>query len=161
MQSFTGVPGRLERVPNRKRLQVFVDYSHKPDALEKALKTLQEFKKGRLITVYGCGGDRDTKKRPLMGKIAEKLSDISILTSDNPRSEDPAQIASQVLEGCDKPHNIIVELDRQKAIAKAISLATPKDIVLIAGKGHETYQIFAHRTIHFDDREAAKHACGG
>ena len=161
MKSFTGVPGRLERVPNRKRLQVFVDYSHKPDALEKALKTLQEFKKGRLITVYGCGGDRDTKKRPLMGKIAEKLSDISILTSDNPRSEDPAQIASQVLEGCDKPHNIIVELDRQKAIAKAISLATPKDIVLIAGKGHETYQIFAHRTIHFDDREAAKHACGG
>lgn len=161
MKNFTGVPGRLERVTNRKKLQVFVDYSHTPDALEKALRTLQEFKQGRLITVFGCGGDRDAKKRPLMGLIAEQLSDISILTSDNPRSENPAEIARQVLEGCTDPKKTIVELDRHKAIAKAVSLATPKDIVLIAGKGHETTQTFAHRTIHFDDREVAKDACGG
>lgn len=161
MKNFAGVPGRLERVTNKKKLQVFVDFSHTPDALEKALKTLQEFKQGRLITVFGCGGDRDAKKRPLMGQIAEKLSDVSILTSDNPRSENPSEIARQVLEGCEQPHNTIVELDRQKAIAKAIQLATPNDIVLIAGKGHETTQTFAHRTIHFDDREVAKDACGG
>jgi UDP-N-acetylmuramoyl-L-alanyl-D-glutamate--2,6-diaminopimelate ligase len=161
MKTFTGVPGRLERVSNKKKLQVFVDFSHTPDALEKALKTLQEFKKGRLITVFGCGGDRDAKKRPQMGLIAEKLSDVSILTSDNPRSEKPEEIARQVLEGCEKPHKTIVELDRQKAIAKAVQIATPKDIVLIAGKGHETTQIFAHRTIYFDDREVARDACRG
>ena len=161
MKTFAGIPGRLERVSNRRKLQVFVDFSHTPDALEKALKTLQEFKKGRLITVFGCGGDRDAKKRPLMGLIAEKLSDISILTSDNPRSENPVEIARQVLEGCEEPQKTIVELDRQKAIAKAIQLATPNDIVLIAGKGHETTQTFAHRTIYFDDREVAKDACGG
>ncbi len=161
LKSFTGVPGRLERVVNQKKLQVFVDFSHTPDALEKALNTLQELKHGRLITVYGCGGDRDAKKRPLMGYIAEKLSDVSILTSDNPRSENPLEIAKQVLQGCTQPQNTIVELDRQKAIAKAIEIATASDIVLIAGKGHETTQIFAHRTIHFDDREVAKDACGG
>ncbi len=161
MKDFTGVPGRLERVPNRKKLQVFVDFSHTPDALEKALNTLHEFKKGRLITVYGCGGNRDATKRPLMGKIAERLSDISILTSDNPRNENPLEIARQVLSGCETPHRVIVELDRQSAIAKAIALATPNDIVLIAGKGHETTQTFAHRTIHFDDRIVAKDACGG
>jgi len=161
MKDFAGVPGRLERVVNKKKLQVFVDYSHTPDALEKALKTLQEFKQGRLITVFGCGGDRDAKKRPLMGQIAERLSDISILTSDNPRSENPAEIARQVLEGCKDPKKTIVELDRQKAIGRAIELATTKDIVLIAGKGHETTQTFAHRTTHFDDRKVAKEACGG
>ncbi|MGD0664149.1 MAG: UDP-N-acetylmuramoyl-L-alanyl-D-glutamate--2,6-diaminopimelate ligase [Rhabdochlamydiaceae bacterium] len=161
MKNFAGIPGRLERVSNRKKLQVFVDFSHTPDALEKALKTLQEFNKGRLITVYGCGGDRDAQKRPLMGLIAEKLSDVAILTSDNPRSESPEAIARQVLEGCKEPEKTIVELDRQRAIAKAIKLATPRDIILIAGKGHETTQTFAHRTIHFDDREVAKDACGG
>ncbi len=161
MKNFAGIPGRLERVSNRKKLQVFVDFSHTPDALEKALKTLQEFNKGRLITVYGCGGDRDAQKRPLMGLIAEKLSDVAILTSDNPRSENPETIARQVLEGCKEPEKTIVELDRQRAIAKAIKLATPRDIILIAGKGHETTQTFAHRTIHFDDREVAKDACGG
>ncbi len=159
MKSFTGVPGRLERVPNRKKLQVFVDFAHTPDALEKALKTLQEFKQGRIITVFGCGGDRDAKKRPLMGLIAEKLSDVSILTSDNPRGENPSEIARQVLGGCEKPEQTIVELDREKAIAKAIEITTPHDIILIAGKGHETTQIFAHRTIHFDDRKVAKDAC--
>jgi UDP-N-acetylmuramoyl-L-alanyl-D-glutamate--2,6-diaminopimelate ligase len=158
MKSFKGIPGRLERIANQKKLQVFVDFSHKPDALEKALKTLQEFKQGRLITVFGCGGDRDAKKRPIMGNIAEKFSDISILTSDNPRSENPVEIAKQVLQGCQDPQSMIVELDRQKAIEKAIKMATPKDLVLIAGKGHETTQIFAHRTIHFDDREVARKA---
>jgi UDP-N-acetylmuramoyl-L-alanyl-D-glutamate--2,6-diaminopimelate ligase len=159
IKGFTGVPGRLERVINRKKLQIFVDFAHTPDALEKALKTLQEFKQGRLITVFGCGGNRDAKKRPLMGAVAEQLSDISILTSDNPRGESPAEIAGHVLQGCRSPQDVIVELDRERAIAKAIQIATPKDIILIAGKGHETTQIFAHQTLHFDDREVAKKMC--
>lgn len=161
MKTFPGVPGRLERVANKKKLQIFVDFSHTPDALEKVLNALHELKPQRLITVFGCGGERDALKRPLMGRIAEALSDISILTSDNPRSENPTEIAKQVLKGCKRPQDIIVELDRRQAIAKAVELATPRDIVLIAGKGHETTQIFAHRTIHFDDREVAKDACGG
>lgn len=159
--AFKGVPGRLERVANMKDLQIFVDYSHKPDALEKVLKTLGEFKQGKIITVYGCGGNRDALKRPIMGSIVERFSDIAILTSDNPRGEDPQEIARQVLKGCLYPEKTILELDRRKAIEEAIRLATPQDMILIAGKGHETTQIFAHRTIQFDDRLVAKDACRG
>ncbi len=155
--SFEGIPGRLERVVNGKNLQIFVDYSHTPDSLENALKTLQEFKQGRLITVFGCGGDRDQTKRPIMGSIAERLSDIAILTSDNPRSEDPGEIARQVLKGCKEA--VILELDRRKAIELATQLATPQDTILIAGKGHETTQTFAGQTVHFDDREVARQCC--
>ena len=153
LQQFTGVPGRLERVPNRRELQVFVDYAHKPDALKNVLTTLQEIKRGRIITVFGCGGQRDTAKRSKMGAIAEQFSDFTFVTSDNPREEDPIAIAKQVMQGFQARGSYAVELDRKQAIAQALDLAKPEDIVLIAGKGHETYQIFADRTIPFDDRK--------
>ncbi|HEX2578965.1 MAG TPA: UDP-N-acetylmuramoyl-L-alanyl-D-glutamate--2,6-diaminopimelate ligase [Rhabdochlamydiaceae bacterium] len=160
LESFSGVPGRLERVVNPKNLQVFVDYSHKPDALKNVLQTLTELKKGRLITVFGCGGSRDVQKRPQMAAISESFSDLTIVTNDNPRSEDPVEIAKEVISGFQKKA-YFVELDRKKAIHQALELATPDDIILIAGKGHETYQIFAHQTITFDDREVVKDACRG
>lgn len=146
------VSGRLERVGNS---LVFVDYAHKPDALEKVLSFLQEIKKGRLITVFGCGGDRDQKKRPVMASISEKLSDLTIITSDNPRTEDPLSIISDIVKGFSKT-NYQIEPDRKKAIEKAIKTAKKDDLILIAGKGHETYQIFSHQTIAFDDREVAQ-----
>ncbi len=160
LESFSGVPGRLERIVNPKNLQVFVDYSHKPDALKNVLQTLKELKKGRLITIFGCGGDRDVQKRPQMASISESFSDLTIVTNDNPRSEDPTEIAKQVISGFQKK-SYLVELDRKKAIMQALELANPDDIILIAGKGHETYQIFAHQTIVFDDREVVKEACRG
>jgi UDP-N-acetylmuramoyl-L-alanyl-D-glutamate--2,6-diaminopimelate ligase len=160
LESFSGVPGRLERIVNPKNLQVFVDYSHKPDALKNVLQTLAELKKGRLITVFGCGGDRDMQKRPQMASISESFSDLTIVTNDNPRSEDPVEIAKQVISGFQKKA-YLVELDRKKAIVQALELAKPDDIILIAGKGHETYQVFAHQTIIFDDREVVKEACRG
>lgn len=160
LENFSGVPGRLERVVNQRNLQVFVDYSHKPDALKNVLQTLREFKKGRLITVFGCGGNRDIQKRPQMAAISENLSDVSIVTNDNPRNEDPDEIARQIISGF-QHKNYFVELDRKKAIEQALQMANPDDIVLIAGKGHEAYQIFAHQTIVFDDREIVKQACDG
>jgi UDP-N-acetylmuramoyl-L-alanyl-D-glutamate--2,6-diaminopimelate ligase len=156
LRHFPGVPGRLERVPNRHNAQVFVDYAHKPEALRSVLTTLQELKTARLITVFGCGGQRDTAKRPQMGAIAEELSDLTIVTSDNPRTEDPVHIASQITQGFKSRSSYLVELDRRKAIAIALAMAKPGDIVLIAGKGHETYQIFADRTIAFDDRAVVR-----
>ena len=159
LESFSGVPGRLERVVNPKNLQVFVDYSHKPDALKNVLQTLAELKKGRLITIFGCGGNRDVQKRPQMASISESFSDLTIVTNDNPRNEDPVEIAKQVISGFQKKA-YLVELDRKKAIVQALELAKPDDIILIAGKGHETYQVFAHQTIAFDDREIVKEACG-
>ncbi len=160
LESFSGVPGRLERVVNPKNLQVFVDYSHKPDALKNVLQTLTELKKGRLITVFGCGGNRDVQKRPQMASISESFSDLTIVTNDNPRNEDPHEIAKQIISGFQKK-SYVVELDRKKAILQALELAKPDDIILIAGKGHETYQVFAHQTIVFDDREIVKEACRG
>jgi UDP-N-acetylmuramoyl-L-alanyl-D-glutamate--2,6-diaminopimelate ligase len=160
LEGFSGVPGRLERVVNPKNLQVFVDYSHKPDALKNVLQTLTELKKGRLITIFGCGGDRDVQKRPQMASISESFSDLTIVTNDNPRSEDPVEIAKQVISGFEKK-SYLVELDRKKAIVQALELANPDDIILIAGKGHETYQIFSSQTIPFDDREVVKEACRG
>jgi UDP-N-acetylmuramoyl-L-alanyl-D-glutamate--2,6-diaminopimelate ligase len=161
LENFTGVPGRLERVSNKKNLQVFVDYSHKPDALKNVLQTLQELKTGRIITVFGCGGNRDAQKRPQMASISENLSDLTIVTNDNPRQEDPAEIARQIIKGFQDKSRYFVELDRRKAIQQALELAKPEDIVLIAGKGHENYQIFAHQTIDFDDKLVVQEACGG
>jgi len=160
LESFPGVPGRLERVINPKNIQVFVDYSHKPDALKNVLQTLTELKKGRLITVFGCGGNRDVQKRPQMASISESFSDLTIVTNDNPRNEDPETIAREIISGFQKK-SYLVELDRKKAIEQALQLAEPDDIVLIAGKGHETYQIFAHQTIVFDDRQVVQEACSG
>jgi UDP-N-acetylmuramoyl-L-alanyl-D-glutamate--2,6-diaminopimelate ligase len=149
------VPGRLERVPAKRSFQVFVDYAHTEDALRSVLRTLRELKPNRLITVFGCGGNRDRGKRPLMAAASEELSDWSILTSDNPRSEDPVQILSEMRAGLrGNRHEEIV--DRTEAIREAVNMARAGDIVLVAGKGHETYQEFADRKIPFDDAAIAR-----
>jgi UDP-N-acetylmuramoyl-L-alanyl-D-glutamate--2,6-diaminopimelate ligase len=151
------VPGRLERVDEGQDFTVLVDYAHTPDSLAKAIAAVRAVTPGRVITVFGCGGDRDPEKRPLMGAAAGAGSDVVVVTSDNPRSEDPVGIILQIedgLRGADVEHT--VEVDRRSAIAYAIGAARSGDAVLIAGKGHEDYQIFADRTIHFDDREVAR-----
>ncbi len=151
-----GVAGRFEAISNETGISVIVDYAHTPDALENVIKTAREFVKNRIITVFGCGGDRDTTKRPLMGNIAQKLSDICIVTSDNPRTEDPELIINDILEGLDKSkENYKVVIDRKEAIKEAIEIAQKGDVILIAGKGHENYQIIGKVKHHFDDKEIA------
>lgn len=161
------VPGRLQRVLNSRGVHAFVDYAHKPDALDKVLRTLREVRHShRLITVFGCGGDRDRTKRPVMGRIAMELSDLVFVTSDNPRTEKPEVIIGEILEGMKgQGTHFKVEPDRKKAIFAAIEEARAGDIVVIAGKGHEDYQIIADpmspggtRKVHFDDREVAAEA---
>ncbi len=150
------VPGRLEAVKAGQPFDVFVDYAHTDDALKNVMTTLRELIKGRMIVVFGCGGNRDTGKRPLMGKVAAQFADHALITSDNPRKEDPAAIARQIEEGFARSstaHETI--LDRKDAIARALELAKSGDVVLIAGKGHETYQEFADTRVSFDDRECA------
>ncbi len=159
LQTFAKVRGRLERVPNAKDLNIFVDYAHTDDALKNVLQTLKELAKGRLITVFGCGGNRDQLKRPKMGAVVEEFSDLAIVTSDNPRGEDPHEIIQHILNGFRHPEKTQVLVDRAEAIARAISLAHPHDIVLIAGKGHETTQVFSHGTVAFDDRLVATQIC--
>jgi UDP-N-acetylmuramoyl-L-alanyl-D-glutamate--2,6-diaminopimelate ligase len=149
------VPGRLEFVPNPLSRSIYVDFAHSDDALENVLKALREFKKGRIITVFGCGGDRDRNKRPKMAEISEKYSDITIVTSDNPRTENPETIFKDILGGFKDKNSYMVEPDRYLAIKRAIDLSDANDMILIAGKGHEAYQIFAHKTIEFDDRKIA------
>ena len=150
-----GAPGRYELVNCGQDFSVIVDYCHTGDALENILKSINELKKNRVITVFGCGGDRDATKRPVMGEIAQRLSDIAIVTSDNPRTEDPHTIIQEILTGMKEDNHIVAE-DRDAAISKAVELAKKGDIILIAGKGHETYQILGRKKIHFDDREIAK-----
>ena len=155
------VPGRLERVDCGGPFSVIVDYAHTPDSLEKAIKAVKEVTSGRVIVVFGCGGDRDPDKRPLMGTAAGFWAEHVIVTSDNPRSEDPVGIILQIEDGLKLAGAAWeVEVDRERAIARAITLAQPGDSVLIAGKGHEDYQIFADRTIHFDDREVSRRVLG-
>ncbi|HEY4639228.1 MAG TPA: UDP-N-acetylmuramoyl-L-alanyl-D-glutamate--2,6-diaminopimelate ligase, partial [Candidatus Udaeobacter sp.] len=151
------VPGRLELVPAKRQFQVFVDYAHTPDALANVLKTLRELQPHRLITVFGCGGDRDRQKRPLMAEMADRLADYSIITSDNPRKEDPSAIIAETEKGFRSNHYEKI-VDRTEAINRAVALAGPRDIVLIAGKGHENYQEFADYTIPFDDIQVARRA---
>jgi len=151
------VPGRLEAVPAKRQFQIYVDYAHTPDALLNVLKTLRELEPRRLIVVFGCGGDRDRQKRPLMGSIVDQNADYAIITSDNPRKEDPEAIIAEVEKGFRaNQHEKIV--DRTAAIARAIAIALPRDVVLIAGKGHETYQEFSDHTVPFDDIQVARHA---
>lgn len=147
-----GAPGRFENVNTNSNFTAIVDYAHTGDALENILKSINEFKINRVITVFGCGGDRDKTKRPIMGRIAEKNSDIIIVTSDNPRTENPEEIVKDIVVGL-KEENHIIEVDREKAIFKAIELAKKDDIILVAGKGHENYQVLGRKKIHFDDRE--------
>jgi len=151
------VPGRLEMVPAKRKFQVFVDYAHTPDALANVLKTLRELQPQRLIVVFGCGGDRDRQKRPLMGEIVERHADYAIITSDNPRKEDPSRIVAAIEKGFRSTHFEKI-VDRTEAINRAIALAQPRDIVLIAGKGHENYQEFADHTVPFDDIQVARRA---
>jgi UDP-N-acetylmuramoyl-L-alanyl-D-glutamate--2,6-diaminopimelate ligase len=152
------VPGRLEEVPNRGGARIFVDYAHTPDALEAVLGSLRELARGRLIAVFGCGGDRDPSKRPVMAEIGHRLADLVVLTSDNPRSEPPAQILADMTRGLPAGplHSVIVEPDRREAIRHAIELACATDIVIVAGKGHETYQIVGSREHPFDDRQVIR-----
>ncbi len=159
LSSFSGVPGRLERVINEEGKKIFVDYAHKPDALKNVLETLREISKGRVLCLFGCGGNRDRLKRPKMGAIATELADAVFITSDNPRSEDPEIIIQEILAGVLRKEKVCVEVDRKKAIEKAIQAMEKDDVLLIAGKGHEPYQIFSHQTIHFDDRIIAKEYC--
>lgn len=160
LRQLTGIPGRLERVVGKKPVSVFVDYAHKPDALEKVLQTLREETTRNLIVVFGCGGDRDREKRPLMGEIAARLSDQVWITSDNPRTEDPQAIIQEILNGVPlekkSSGSIHVESDRERAISQAISEALPGDCVVIAGKGHETTQVLGTEKRPFDDRKIAK-----
>ncbi len=156
LQDMEQVPGRLERVANDRGIHVFVDYAHSDDALANVLATLGEIKQRRLIVVFGCGGDRDHSKRSVMGHIAVRDADYAILTSDNPRSEDPLAILSDIRSGVGSATNHETIPDREQAIARALSLAQPGDIVLIAGKGHETCQEIGKTIIRFDDREVAR-----
>src|SRR5208337_2786484 len=153
-----GAPGRLEAVPAKPGVTVLVDYAHKPDALEAVLTALRRLCAGRIICVFGCGGDRDRGKRPIMGEIAGRLADIPVLTSDKPRSEDPLAIISEVEKGLIAAGRggYIVEPDRRKAIAIALRTAAAGDAVLIAGKGHEDYQLVAGRVLSFDDRAVVR-----
>ena len=154
LEKCIGVPGRMEVVPTETPYTVLIDYAHTPDGLENVLGCVREITEGKVITVFGCGGDRDRTKRPIMGDIAAQLSDIAVVTSDNPRSENPDAIIDDILEGVKKHiSKIVVEPDRRKAIAKALSMAHEGDIVVLAGKGQETYQILADGKIHFDERE--------
>ena len=151
-----GVTGRMEVVPTNTDYTVIIDYAHSPDGLENVTRALKATTKGRLITVFGCGGDRDRTKRPIMGAIAAEGSDVVVVTSDNPRSEDPDAIIAEILAGITDKSKVLVEPDRRQAIALALQEALPGDTVLLAGKGQETYQILATGKIHMDEREIVK-----
>lgn len=162
LPQFSGVPGRMEQVQRgpEQDISVIVDYAHTPDSLENLLKAARPFIPGRLICVFGCGGDRDRGKRPKMGRIAADLADQVIVTSDNPRTEDPERILQDIVAGIPEAIQPVVIGDRAEAIRVAILQAQPGDGVLIAGKGHEDYQILGTEKIHFDDREQAQSALG-
>ncbi len=150
--SLSRIPGRMERISNPYGFNIIVDFAHTPNALENAIRTSRNLTKGKVITVFGCGGDRDRGKRPVMGKIASTLSDLVIITSDNPRTEDPKAIIKDILSGIENHNHVMVEQDRHEAIKKAIKAADKGDCLLVAGKGHEKYQIVGKERIPFDDR---------
>jgi UDP-N-acetylmuramoyl-L-alanyl-D-glutamate--2,6-diaminopimelate ligase len=150
------VPGRLERIDIGQDFYVFVDYAHTPAALEQVLHLVRAETSGRLITVFGCGGDRDPGKRPLMGRIATRVSDYTIITSDNPRTEDPQRIIDDIVTGAETAHAFKTIVDRRQAIVEAMAMAQPRDTIIIAGKGHEDYQIVGQTRLHFDDRDVAR-----
>ncbi len=160
MRTFPGVPGRVQRVQVDGR-HVFVDYAHTPDGLETVLRAIREVGGfNRLLCVFGCGGDRDRGKRPLMGRIASDLADVVVITSDNPRTEDPQRIIEDILSGISDPSQVVVELDRRKAIYRALDVAGPSDVVVIAGKGHEDYQIIGDTRYPFSDVEVVREWAG-
>ena len=157
IEALSGVPGRMERVDEGQDYLVIVDYAHSPASLENLLETARQLPHQKIITVFGCGGDRDRAKRPVMGEIAARLSDVVIATSDNPRSEDPDAILREIEPGLRQGSgNYRIEPDRRAAIHEAINMAGTDDIVIIAGKGHEAYQLVSGRKSDFDDREVAR-----
>lgn len=156
ISSFVPVNGRLEQVECKENFSIFIDFAHTESALKNVLLALREIKKGRIITVFGCGGERDRGKRAKMGRVCEEYSDLSVVTSDNPRGEEPMAIIEEIVLGFRDPGRLIIEEDRFKAISKAISLARENDVVLVAGRGHECQQIFKNRTVPFDDRMVVK-----
>ncbi len=176
IETVSAIPGRLESIENRIGRFVYVDYAHTPDALENVIMALKAVMEEKMICVFGCGGDRDKEKRPLMGEIAARLCDLAVITSDNPRTEDPMAIIAHIVEGARrakgrryrppelnngfKHRGYVVEADRKQAIRLGIEISRPGDTVLIAGKGHETYQIIGSTTIDFDDRQEARKALG-
>ncbi|RKD34295.1 UDP-N-acetylmuramoyl-L-alanyl-D-glutamate--2,6-diaminopimelate ligase [Thermohalobacter berrensis] len=154
LERVKGVKGRFELVPNNRDISIIIDYAHTPDGFKKVLNTIEQFAEGRKIIVFGCGGDRDRTKRPKMGEIAARYCDLSILTTDNARSEDPADIVEDILVGVKKVNgNYKIILDRREAIKYAIENSKPKDVILVAGKGHETYQIIGDNIYLFDERK--------
>jgi len=159
IKRFTGVPGRLERIPTEDDFSVFVDYAHTEDALRKVIESLRPLCKGRLCVVFGCGGNRDKNKRPKMGRVVTELADLAIITTDNPRNEEPQDIINDITAGINK-QNFKVVIDRKEAIKEILSETSKDDIILIAGKGHENYQILKDRIIHFDDREVVRECLG-
>lgn len=156
------VPGRFESVDCGQDFGVIVDYAHTPDELENVLRTARDITSNNLIVTFGCGGDRDRGKRPIMGSIAAELADLLVVTSDNPRTEEPVSIITEILTGIsdNDRSRVTIQPDRGEAIKEAVLMANPGDVVVIAGKGHEDYQIFADRTIHFDDRQVAREVLG-
>jgi len=161
IENCPAIPGRFEWVDRGQPFHIFVDYAHTPDALQKVLQTARQLQPKRLLVVFGCGGERDRAKRPAMAQVAEALADSIWITSDNPRSEDPAQILAEIETGFKaSPARHQTEPDRRVAIREVLRHAQPDDAVVIAGKGHETYQVLADRTVHFDDREEARLALG-
>ena len=156
LESFTGVSGRLERVENPQGINVFVDYAHTPDALENVLQALRGAGFKRVVTVFGCGGNRDRTKRPLMGEAVARWSDVAVLTSDNPRFEEPEAILQDVLPGLKTAREVVVEVDRREATIKALKMLGKDDALLIAGKGHEDYQIIQGVKHHYSDQEVVR-----
>ena len=147
------VPGRSELIDNKKELTIMIDYAHSPESLENILNAVKSYTRGRLISVFGCGGDRDSGKRPIMGEISGRIADYTIITSDNPRTEDPDKIVKQIDEGIKKTNGKYeVEVDRVKAIENAIKMANKRDIIVLAGKGHEPYQEINGKKYPFDER---------
>jgi UDP-N-acetylmuramoyl-L-alanyl-D-glutamate--2,6-diaminopimelate ligase len=159
LKDFKLVPGRLEAVHSKRGFSVFVDYAHTEDALKNVITALRPLCAGRLIVLFGCGGERDKTKRPKMGRVVTELADYAIITSDNPRSEDPNKIIRDIKKGIRK-RNFITIVNRKYAAKKAVSLARKGDLILLAGKGHEDYQVFKNRAVHFDDREEVKKCLG-
>lgn len=155
LETFPGVPGRMEPVRNDLPFRLLIDYAHTPDGLENVLRSVRETTVGNVIVVFGCGGDRDSGKRPQMGSIATRLAHRAIITSDNPRSEDPEEIIRQILQGVEGS-NYQVIADRTEAIRSAVRFASPGDTILLAGKGHETWQVLSDKVIHYDEREIAR-----
>ncbi len=156
IESLEQVPGRLEPVRNPYGLNILVDYAHTPDALQNVLRSVRSFTKGKLFSIFGCGGDRDKGKRPIMGSIAAEISDHAIITSDNPRSEEPLAIIDDILKGIADRSNVSVEPDREQAIRQGVAMMKEHDCLVIAGKGHETYQIIGSEKKTFDDRECVR-----